>query len=112
MDLIDYNDFEKIKICCGTILSADEKNDLKKPSILLTIDFGKKIGIKKSSAQLKSNYKCKDLINKQILAVVNFYPKQIGNTISEVLVLGLPDENNEPILVLPESQIVNGKRLY
>ena len=112
MTFIDFEDFKKVKICVGTIVTAQEKNNLKKPSIILTIDFGNEIGIKKSSAQLKVNYKCKDLINKQVIAVVNFPPKQIGNIISEALVLGLPDDNNEPILVLPEKLIKNGKKLY
>ena len=112
MNLITYDDFLKVEICVGTIISAEENNNLKKPSIILIIDFGDKIGIKKISAQLKSNYECKNLINKQIAAVVNFPPKQIGNIISEVLVLGFPDENNEPILVSPEYKIKNGERLY
>ena len=112
MNLITYDDFLKVEIHAGTIISAEENNNLKKPSIILVIDFGDKIGIKKSSAQLKSDYECKNLINKQIAAVVNFPPKQIGNIISEVLVLGFPDENNEPILVSPEYEIKNGERLY
>ena len=70
------------------------------------------IGIKKSSAQLRKNYNPNQLINKQVIAVVNFAPKQIGKIISEVLVLALPDENNEPILVLPSKKLLNGVRLY
>ena len=112
MTFISYNDFLKINICVGTIIEAKENNSLKKPSIILTINFGEKIGIKKSSAQLKSNYSCSDLINKQIAAVINFSPKQIGNIMSEVLVLGFPDEDNEPILIKPESKVKNGKKLY
>ena len=112
MTNISYEDFLKVKICAGTIISAEENNKLKKPSMILTIDFGKKIGIKKSSAQLKANYNISDLLNKQIMAVINFPPKQIGNMISEVLVLGFPDDNNEPILVSPEIKVENGKRLY
>ena len=112
MELISYQDFLKVNICVGTILTAVENNSLKKPSITLTIDFGKIIGIKKSSAQLRVNYNCQDLLNKQITAVINFPTKQVGNLISEVLVLGFPDENNEPILISPESKIENGKKLY
>ena len=112
MTFVSYNDFLKINICVGTIIEAKENNSLKKPSIILTINFGEKIGIKKSSAQLKSNYSCSDLINKQIAAVINFSPKQIGNIMSEVLVLGFPDEDNEPILIKPESKVKNGKKLY
>ena len=112
MSLISFKDFLKVKICVGTILIAKENNNLKRPSIILTIDFGDNIGIKKSSAQLKKNYNCSDLINKQIAAVINFPPKQIGNLISEVLVLGFPDVNNEPVLVVPELKVKNGKRLF
>jgi tRNA-binding protein len=112
MELIAYQDFLKINICVGTILAAVENKNLNNPSIILTIDFGKIIGIKKSSAQLRTNYNCQDLLNKQIAAVINFPPKQIGNLISEVLVLGFPDDNNEPILISPESKIENGKKLY
>jgi tRNA-binding protein len=112
MKLISYQDFLEINICVGTILAAVENNNLKNPSIILTIDFGKMIGIKKSSAQLRANYNCQDLLNKQIAAVINFPPKQIGNLISEVLVLGFPDDNNDAILISPESKIENGKKLY
>ncbi len=109
---IDFSGFEKIDIRLGTIIEAQEYNELKKPSILLKINFGNEIGIKKSSAQLKKNYKIEELINKQIIAVVNFKPKQIGKLISEVLVLGLPDELNEPILLSPDKKLKNGIKLY
>ena len=112
MKLISYQDFLKVNICVGTILTAVENNKLKNPSIILTIDFGKIIGIKKSSAQLRANYNCQELLNKQIAAVINFAPKQIGDLISEVLVLGFPDDSNEPILISPELKIENGKKLY
>ena len=85
---------------------------LKKPSIVLEIDFGSDIGIKKSSAQITANYNLINIINKQVAAVINFKPKQIGNLISEVLVLGFPDENGEPILVLPDKKVENGVKLY
>ena len=112
MTLISYDYFSKTEICVGTIIFAKENDKLNKPSIVLEIDFGKKIGIKKSSAQLKANYKCNDLIDKQIIAVINFPKKQIGNTISEVLVLGLGDKNNEPVLVSPDIKIQNGNKLF
>ena len=112
MPLISFEDFLKVEIYAGTILTAEENNNLKKSSIILTIDFGENIGIKKSSAQLKENYNCVDLINKQVAAVINFPPKQIGNLISEVLVLGFPDDNNEPVLVSPDLKVKNGKKLY
>ena len=110
--IISYQDFEKVDIRVGTIISAKENFKLKKPSIVLEIDFGKKIGIKKSSAQFTKNYKSSDLINKQVAAVINFAPKQIGNLISEVLVLGFPNELNEPILIEPNQTIPNGGRLF
>ena len=109
---IQYLDFKKVDIRLGTIIEAEEYNQLKKPSIILKINFGEEIGIKKSSAQLRKNYNPNQLINKQVIAVVNFEPKQIGKIISEVLVLALPDENNEPILVLPSKKLLNGVRLY
>ena len=111
-NFINYNEFEKVDIRLGTIVEAYEYDQLKKPSIILKINFGNEIGIKKSSAQLRSNYTCNDLINKQVIAVVNFQSKQIGKITSEVLVLGLPDDQNEPILVFPEKKLKNGIKLY
>ena len=110
--IIKFSEFKNIDIRLGTIISAEEYDKLKKPSILLKIDFGKDIGIKKSSAQIRKNYNSINLINKQVIAVVNFEPKQIGNIISEVLVLALPDENNEPILLSPPQKLENGIKLY
>jgi len=112
MPLISYDEFLQIEICVGTIIKAEINNTLKKPSIVLTIDFGKKIGIKKTSAQLQANYNSKQLLNKQIAAVINFPPKQIGKLISEVLVLGFPDKNNKPILISPDIKVKNGERLF
>ena len=111
-NIIDYLDFEKVDIRAGTIIEIEENNNLKKPSLILKIDFGNSLGIKKSSAQLKVNYSISELINKQVAAVVNFKPKQIGNLISEVLVLGFPDCNNEPILISPDRNIKNGGKLF
>ena len=111
-NIIDYLDFEKVDIRVGTIIEVEENNNLKKPSLILKINFGNSFGIKKSSAQLKVNYSISELINKQVAAVVNFKPKQIGNSISEVLVLGFPDDNNEPILISPDKNIKNGGKLF
>ena len=110
--IIEYDDFIAVDIRVGTIIRADVNNQLKKPSIILEIDFGDKVGIKKSSAQLQTNYSNSDLINKQVAAVINFQPKQIGNLISEVLVVGFPDENNQPILLSPDKKVKNGGKLY
>ena len=112
MNNISFDDFMKVEICVGTILTAEINNNLHNPAMVLTIDFGKEIGIKKSSAQLIANYTCDSLIKKQILAVVNFSPRQVGKIISEVLVLGLSDNNNQPVLIAPDSNIKNGKKLY
>ena len=111
-DLISYSDFTKIEIRVGTIISAELNNKLRKPSYVLKIDFGDKIGIKKSSAQLTKNYTIEKMLHKQIAAVINFPKKQIGDLISEVLVLGFPDNNNEPILISPDAKLANGGRLY
>ena len=111
-DLISYLDFTKIEIRLGTIISAELNNKLRKPSFILKIDFGDKIGVKKSSAQLTKNYNTHQLIDKQIAAVINFPKKQIGDLISEVLVLGFPDEDNEPILISPDKKLINGGQLY
>ena len=111
-DLINYSDFTKIEIRLGTIISVELNNKLQKPSYVLKIDFGDEIGIKKSSAQLTKNYNIDQLIDKQIAAVINFPKKQIGDLISEVLVLGFPDNNYEPILISPDKKLVNGGRLY
>ena len=111
-DLVSYLEFAKIEIRVGTIISAELNERLLKPSVVLKIDFGKDLGTKKSSAQLTKNYNPKELINKQIAAVLNFPKKQIGNFISEVLVLGFPDENGEPILISPDKRVSNGGKLY
>ena len=111
-DLISYSDFTKIEIRVGTIISAELNNKLRKPSYVLTIDFGDEIGVKKSSAQLTKNYDTEQLLYKQIAAVIHFPKKQIGDLISEVLVLGFPDENNEPILISPDKKLTNGGQLY
>ena len=112
INIIEYDDFTAVDIRVGTIIQAEENNLLQKPSITLEIDFGDKIGIKKSSAQLRANYKISELINKQVAAVINFNPKQIGNLISEVLVVGFPDANNQPILLSPNKKVKNGGKLY
>ena len=111
-NFIDYKKFENVDIRIGTIIEAYEYNELKKPSIILKIDFGEKIGIKKTSAQLQKYYKCAELINKQVIAVINFKPKQIGKIISEVLVLGVPDLENEPVLLSPDKPVNNGGKLF
>ena len=111
-NFINYKEFENVDIRIGTIIEAYEYNELKNPSIILKINFGEKIGIKKTSAQLQKNYKTDELINKQVIAVINFEPKQIGKIISEVLVLGMPDLENEPVLLTPDKPVNNGGKLF
>ena len=110
--IIEYDDFFAVDIRVGTIVRAEVNSLLKKPSIILEIDFGEEVGIKESSAQLQANYRTSGLINKQVAAVINFHPKQIGSLISEVLVVGFPDENNQPILLAPDKKEKNGGKLY
>jgi tRNA-binding protein len=110
--MIEYTDFQKVEIRAGTIVSAEEFPEARNPAYKLTIDFGDKIGIKKSSAQITDYYKPKDLIGKQICAVTNFHPKQIGPFISEVLVLGFTTEENKISLISPNHKTPNGSLLH
>jgi tRNA-binding protein len=105
--MITWNDFEKVEIRTGTIITAVNFPTAKKPAYQLTIDFGE-MGIKKSSAQITHHYSVDDLVGKQIVAVVNFPPKQIANFISECLVLGVYDEQKEVILLQPDKKTSNG----
>ena len=112
VNTIEYYQFLDVDIRVGTVIKAEVNTSLKKPSINLLIDFGSEIGIKKSSAQITTNYNSENIINKQVAAVINFKPKQIGNLLSEVLVLGFPDNNKEPILFSPDKKVKNGGRLF
>lgn len=108
---ISWQEFEKIDMRVGTILTANDLEQAKKPAYVLTIDFGAEIGIKKSSAQLTLRYNKAQLIGQQIIAVVNFPPKQIGKVISECLVLGLVGEPNDVVLLQPKELVENGRRV-
>ncbi len=108
--MITWSDFEKIDIRAGTILEAKEFAKAKKTAYQLTIDFGP-LGIKQSSAQLTNLYPVESLAGKQIIAVVNFPPKQIANFFSECLVLGIYNENNDVVLLQPEQRVNNGDKL-
>ena len=110
--MINYADFEKVDIRVGTVLEAKINQKTNKPSIYLIIDFGEKIGKKKTSAQLTKHYLPEELIGKQLAAVINFPPKQIGKMKSEVLVLGFPDDESNPVLVMPSIKISNGGKLF
>lgn len=106
------DDFHKLDIRTGRIIDVRDYPEAKKPSYILTIDFGKEIGTKKSSAQLVANYSKEQLKGKLVLGVVNFPPKQIGKFKSEVLTLGVPDEKGNCILIQPERNALEGAKLY
>ena len=110
--MITFEEFQKIDIRVGTIIAAEENPDVTKPSLILIVDFGTELGLKKTSAQLTKNYISDQLIGLQIAAIINFSSKQIGKVISEFLVLGFPDINNQPILVTPTQKIENGGKLF
>jgi len=109
---ISFDDFLAVDIRVGTITDAQEFPEARKPAYKLTIDFGPDIGIKKSSAQITAHYTPKDLIGRQVLAVVNFPPRQIGPMKSEVLTLGLSDANGDVVLIAPERPVADGERLH
>ncbi len=108
--MISWQDFEKLDIRTGTVLEVNNFEKAKKKSYQLTIDFGI-LGIKKSSAQITFYYCVDDLVGKQIVAVVNFPPKQIANFVSECLILGVYDENNEVVLLQPQQPVKNGLKI-
>jgi tRNA-binding protein len=107
-----FEDFQKLDIRVGKIVEVEDFPEARKQSFKLKIDLGPEIGIKKSCAQLPQNYKKEQLLGKQVLCVVNFPPRQIGPAVSEVLTLGLPDENHECILIIPECEVPLGGKLY
>lgn len=107
MNTISWDDFEKVDMRVGTILEVNDFPKARKPAYQLTLDFGE-LGIKKSSAQIVSLYDKEELMGKQVIAVVNFPPKQIANFISECLVLGVYNENNDVVLLQPDKKTENG----
>jgi tRNA-binding protein len=109
---IAYADFERVDIRVGTIVDAQPFPQARKPSIKLTIDFGPKVGVKRSAAQLTVHYRPDQLIGRQVCAVVNFPPRQIGPFMSEVLTLGLPDEDGAVVLIRPDFKVPSGGRLF
>jgi tRNA-binding protein len=109
---IAFDDFLKVDIRVGTIVAVEPFPEARKPSWKLTIDFGPAIGVKRSSAQIVKNYAEADLIGRQVAAVVNFPPRQIGKFMSQVLTLGFPDASGEVVLLAPDRAVPNGGRLY
>ncbi|WP_413207335.1 tRNA-binding protein [Rhodospirillum sp. A1_3_36] len=109
---ISYGDFEKVDIRVGTVVEAEPYPEARKPAIKLKVDFGGDLGILRSSAQLTRHYTPETLVGRQVIAVTNFPPKQIGKVMSECLVVGMPDGEGEPVLLSPDHPVPNGGRLF
>lgn len=110
--MISYEDFEKVDIRVGKITSVEDFPEARKPAYKLAIDFGDEIGTKRSSVQITEHYSKEDLQDKQVIAVVNFPSKQIGPFSSEVLTLGLPDENGKVVLLEPTKEVPLGNKMF
>jgi len=109
--MIAFEDFQKVDIRVGTVLAVEDFPQARKPAWKLTVDFGGEVGVKRSSAQITTHYGKGDLIGRQVLAVVNFPPRQIGPFLSEVLVLGLHDAGGAVVVIGPERPVPDGARL-
>ena len=112
MNHLTYDDFTRVDIRVGTILEAAPLEGARKPALRLSIDFGPEIGVKKSSAQLTVHYAPDSLVGRQVAAVVNFPPRQIGKFMSQVLTLGFPDGDDAVVLIVPDKKVPNGGRLF
>ena len=109
---IEFSDFERVDIRVGTVIDAQPFPEARKPAYRLAIDFGPELGVKRSSAQLTVHYRPDQLIGRQVCAVVNFPPRQIGPYLSEVLTLGMPDGDDGVVLIRPDFKVPNGGRLF
>lgn len=110
--MIDYSDFEKVDIRVGTVVKVEPFPEARKPAFKLHVDFGPGIGVRKTSAQVTVHYTPETLTGRQVAAVVNFPPRQIGKFMSEILVLGFPDENGAVVLIHPDLPVPNGGKLF
>jgi tRNA-binding protein len=112
MDQITYEDFTRVDIRVGTIVEASPLEGARKPAFRLSIDFGPEIGVRKSSAQITVHYQTEGLIGRQVAAVVNFPPRQIGKFMSQVLTLGFPADDGSVVLIAPDKKVPNGGKLF
>lgn len=111
-ETISFDDFLKVDIRVGTVIEAEPFPEARKPAFRLKIDFGTEIGIKKTSAQITKHYTLENVVGRQVAAVVNFPPRQIGPMMSEVLTLGFPDGDGEVVMIGLDQTVPNGGRLY
>ena len=108
---LTWDEFQRVELRVGTIVAVDDFPEARNPALKLTVDFGNEIGVRRSSAQITDLYRVKDLLKKQVLAVVNFPPKQIGPFMSECLVTGLIQDDGSVVLAVPDQPVANGLRL-
>ena len=112
MEYIEWADFEKIDIRVGTIVEVSDFPEARKPAFKVKVDLGPELGIKKSSAQITSNYTKEALVGQQVICITNFKPKQIGKYLSEILITGFPDNQGQVVLAQPSLPVPNGGKLY